>query len=306
MSSPDGVPARFSTVTGVRPTGDGGFAADLHPAWTIGGKPNGGYLLAILARSAVAASGAASGSASGAATGSATESHPVAHPHVLAASAHFLTAPEPGPVTVAADVLRTGRSATQVRTRLSQRNVPCVEAIVTTTRLDPAAEPYWDAAVPSPGGGLGPSASPDDIEALMSGAVRVPGHSPTGVRVAIMDEVDLRIDRETAQFAAGRPTGRGELRGWLTLPDGEPFDPTALLYAVDAFPPATFDIEATGWVPTLELTCYVRALPAPGPVRVLHRAQLIDGGRVDEQTWVFDVRGRLVATATQLAGIRLG
>ena len=57
---------------------------------------------------------------------------------------------------------------------------------------------------------------------------------------------------------------------------GEAFDPASLLFAVDAFPPATFDIEFSGWVPTLELTAYVRAVPAPGPVRVLQRAQLIE------------------------------
>jgi hypothetical protein len=124
--------------------------------------------------------------------------------------------------------------------------------------------------------------------------------------VAIMDEVDVRIDPATFGFAAGKPSGRGELRGWLQLPEGEAFDPTSLLYAVDAFPPATFEIEASGWVPTLELTVYVRALPAPGPVRVLHKAQLIDAQRVDEACYVWDSNGRLVAHGTQLAGIRLG
>ena len=100
--------------------------------------------------------------------------------------------------------------------------------------------------------------------------------------------------------------GGVELRGWLALPAGEAFDPSSLLYAVDAFPPATFDIELAGWVPTLELTAYVRALPAPGPVRVLQQAQLIDGRRVDEACFVWDTTGRLVAQGTQLAGIRLG
>ncbi|MGD0395084.1 MAG: thioesterase family protein, partial [Acidimicrobiales bacterium] len=84
------------------------------------------------------------------------------------------------------------------------------------------------------------------------------------------------------------------------------FDPISLLFAVDAYPPATFEIEFSGWVPTLELTVYVRALPAAGPVRVLQRAQLIDGQRVDEVCSVWDRTGRLVAQGTQLAGIRLG
>jgi hypothetical protein len=96
------------------------------------------------------------------------------------------------------------------------------------------------------------------------------------------------------------------LRGWLALPDDEPFDPNSLMYAVDAFPPATLDVEPTGWVPTLELTAYVRALPAPGPVRILHQAHLVDDQRVDETCWVWDSTDRLVAHGTQLAGIRLG
>lgn len=71
-------------------------------------------------------------------------------------------------------------------------------------------------------------------------------------------------------------------------------------------PPATFDIEFSGWVPTLELTVYVRAQPAPGPVRVLQRAQLVTGGRVDQTCLIWDRTGRLVAEGTQLAAIRLG
>jgi hypothetical protein len=54
------------------------------------------------------------------------------------------------------------------------------------------------------------------------------------------------------------------------------------------------------------LTVYVRALPVPGPVRVLQRAQLIAGQRVDEACFIWDGTGRLVAQGTQLAGIRLG
>jgi hypothetical protein len=131
-------------------------------------------------------------------------------------------------------------------------------------------------------------------------------HTPDGTEVAILDRVEVRLEPESSGFTAGQPRGRGELRGWLSLPEGERFDPTSLLFAVDAYPPGTFDVAYSGWVPTLELTVYVRALPAPGPVRVLQRAQLIDGHRVDEACFIWDATGRLVAQGTQLAGIRLG
>ncbi|WP_375485551.1 thioesterase family protein [uncultured Jatrophihabitans sp.] len=272
--------SRFSAATTLTPldpddSGVRRFAGRAHPHWTIAGKPNGGYLLALLARAAVETS---------------------SHSDVIAASAHYLRAPEPGPVEVTVEVLRAGRSASQLRARLLQGDRPCVETLLTTADLDATTDPFWAAGVPDPGPGATPR---DDLP-------RLPAVNPGGVRVDVMALADLRIDAETSGWAAGRPSGRGEVRGWLALPGDEPFDPVSLLYAVDALPPATFDIEFTGWVPTLELTAYVRAVPAPGPVRVVQRASLIADGRVDETCWVWDSRGRVVAHATQLAAIRLG
>ena len=105
----------FSEVSELQPVGPGRFDAEVDPAWTIGGKPNGGYLLAMLGR---------------AATWNST------HPHVIAASAHYLRSPEPGPIAIETETLRTGRSATQVRARMAQGEVVCVEAVVTASRLE--------------------------------------------------------------------------------------------------------------------------------------------------------------------------
>lgn len=267
------MPETFSAVSRVARTDPGRFEMSISPEWTIGGKPNGGYLLAALARAA-------------------TEDSP--HDNVLAASAHYLHAPDPGAASIETEVLRTGRSASQVRARLIQNGKPCIEALTTIGTLEPDTKPYWTEGLPA-------SEMRD-----RDSAVRIPGTSPTGAVIAIMDQVDLRLDREDAAFSVGKPRGVGELNGWLELPGGENFDPLSLLYAVDSFPPATLDIELTGWVPTLELTAYIRALPAPGPVRVRQKARLIDAQKVDEACFVWDSTGRLVAQATQLAAIRLG
>ena len=264
---------RFAEVSAVAVRGAGTFDAVVNPEWTIAGKPNGGYLLAMLGRAAASVS---------------------AHDHVIAASAHYLHAPTPGPVVIEAEPLRDGRSASQVRARLSQDGQPCIEALLTTSELDTDTAPYWDRGLPQI------SQVPyEDCDRLVP-------QLPDGSRVAIMDQIEVRLEPDSSGFTTGAPSGRGELRGWLALPEDEAFDPTSLLFAVDAFPPATFDIEFSGWVPTLELTAYVRALPAPGPVRILQRAQLIDARRVDESCYVWDRVGRLVAHGSQLAGIRLG
>lgn len=263
----------FSEVSELQPVGPGRFDADVHPAWTIGGKPNGGYLLAMLGR---------------AATWNST------HPHVVAASAHYLRSPEPGPIAIETETLRTGRSATQVRARMAQGEFVCVEAVLTASHLERDTRSYWDAGLPKVS-----SVGWEECERLVPVL-------PTGQPVAIMEQIEVRIEPATRGFTKGQPSGRGELRGWLALPADEGFDANALLFAVDAFPPATFDVEFVGWVPTLELTAYVRALPVPGPLQIVQHAQLIEAGRVDEVCYVWDRAGRLVAQGTQLAGIRLG
>ena len=165
---------------------------------------------------------------------------------------------------------------------------------MTTSQLEAAGAPYWERGLP------------EISQVAYHECARLVPRTPDGSRVAIMDQIEVRLEPDSSGFTTGRPSGRGELRGWLTLPEDEAFDPTSLLFAVDAFPPATFDIEFSGWVPTLELTVYARALPAPGPVRILQRAQLIDAQRVDETCYIWDRTGRVVAHGNQLAGIRLG
>lgn len=266
-------PSLFAAVTAVVEMAPGTFKAEVAPNWTIGGKPNGGYLVVMLARAAVAA---------------------CPHEHVIAASTHFLRAPDAGQVSIETELLRAGRGASQVRARMVQGEAVCVEALLTVSTLHDVTRPYWVAGLPDP------------VVAPWEECIRIPGRAPSGLAVPMFDEAEARLDPACLGFAAGRPTGRGELFGWLALPDGEAFDPASLLFAIDAFPPATFDIEISGWVPTLELSAYVRALPAPGPVRILQKAQLIDAQRVDEACYAWDCTGRLVAQATQLAGIRLG
>lgn len=201
--------------------------------------------------------------------------------------------PSPGRPQIHVEPLRTGRTTSQLRGRLLVDDTPCVEALFTMGTIAPTPGPAWQDSLPDP-------AMTDPAVAIRLGPV-----TPAGQPAAIMAEAEVRLDPDCHRAFAGSPSGRGEIRGWLALPGGASFDPVSLLYAVDAFPAATFDIATTGWVPTLELTAYLRALPAPGPLRVVNKARLVDGPWVDQACHVWDSTGRLVAQATQLAGVRL-
>ena len=211
---------------------------------------------------------------------------------MLAVSAHFLRPPAVGAADAAIEVLHEGRTVSTVRASLRQDGQTCVEALVTLGHLD-GTSAVWRGDIDAPA--VAPLADCTRVIAVTE-AFEVP----------LMDQLDLRLDPGSMGWTVGSPTGRGEHVGRLALLDEPGFDPLSLLVAVDAFPPATFDVEVSGWVPTIQLSAYVRARPADGPVVVRHRAQVIAQGRVDESTTVWDRNGAVVAQATQLAGIRLG
>lgn len=260
----------FDTATTLTATGEPGrFTVRIDPDWQAAGRINGGYLLALLGRAALAVVGDA-------------------HPHPIAASAHFLHPPQSAPAQVHVDLLRTGRRTAAVRALLRQSGRTCVEALITCGRLD---GDVWFDAVPAP-------ALPAEHT-----CPRLPVQGP-GFEVPLMGVLAERLDPATLGWVSGRPTGLGEQRGWVRFADGRDTDPVALLALLDCLPPATFDLGIDGWTPTIELTCHLRAVPVPGPVQVRRRARHVAAGRVDEVCDIWDATGRLVATGHQLAGVR--
>jgi hypothetical protein len=262
----------FEKVTAVS-GGDGGiYTAEIDPLWTIAGRPNGGYLMAIMARAAIASDAG----------------DDAAHPHPLSASALFVSSPESGPAQIALETLRRGRTASQLRARLSQDGRVRVETLITLGRLGDEPESFNSTTVP-------------DVAPLDQCRLGLAEAGRSGVRMEILSQVEEHLDRRSLHD----PAFAGDVRGWLALLDDEPFDPVSLLYAVDALPPATIQLGSTAWVPTLELTAYLRAVPAPGRLRIRQRAGMLAGGIVDQVCEVWDSRGRLVAQATQIAAVRL-
>jgi acyl-coenzyme A thioesterase PaaI-like protein len=261
------------------------FAAQLDPQWTVIGRPHGGYLVAVLARAASAALAGPETGSRASATG---------HVDPLAVTTHFLASPVCGPASVRVTVLRAGRSMSQVRATLEQDGTACVEALLTMGRLDPASAAYW---------------AGEPAIVLPDPSLCVRGGPPDGGD-GMYHQIDLLLDPASTGYLRGEPDSSGEIRGWFGFADDTPLDPVALLLVADVMPPASLTINRSGWVPTLELTAYVRAVPAPGPLRIRQRARLIEhadgapGGLMDEVCDVWDSRGRIVCQATQLASVR--
>jgi hypothetical protein len=245
-------------------------ALALDPGWAVGDKPHGGYLLSTMAGHALDDT----------------------HPHPMAVSAHYVSSPAGGTADLEVERLRTGRRVASSRLRLSQGGATKVEALVTSGRYDGGAEPFWSA-------GSAPELAP------LADCPRAPAVRGDGLSIGFLEHVDMRVDPATVGYASGTPGGHGENRAWLRRGDGADPSVLDLLVFADALPPVTFDLGLSGWVPTIELTVLVRGLPAPGWVRAVQRARLLQDGWLDEECEVWDSAGRLVAQARQLAGYRL-
>jgi Thioesterase-like superfamily len=266
----------FDTATRLRPRpGHQVFDLDIHPRWTVGDKPNGGILLALLARAASEALGSDGGPAQDA----------------LSATVTYLAAPALSAAEVRTTVLRRGRTASHVRTVLVQGDRELVDAVFVMGTPSPGATPRYS--------DISPLHIPEPER-----CVRLASHLPDGLVVSILETTDLRLDPATipSERPAGPPVA--ELRGWVRFADGREPDARSLLYFVDAIPPATQVLGSTGWVPTLSMSVYVRARPAAGWLGIRFTAHLVEAGLVDEACTLWDSRGVVVAQATQLARVR--
>lgn len=273
--------SEFDRDTAVVPRPDAPhvFDAEFSAGWAIGRGINGGYLLALADRALAAV---------------------LPHPHPLSVTAYYLTPSAPGPAEVHTEVLRTGRSISTGQASLVQRDAegaPVERLRVVAHHMDLAALPdgvrtaALPPRMPDLDGCVGTDQAPEDAFGPEESA-------------ALLERVDLRLDPATVGWAVGEPSHAGELRGWFGFPDGRGNDPLALLLASDVLPPTAFDLGVPGWVPTLELTVHVRALPAPGPLRVSLRTRNYAGGHLEEDAEIWDSRDRLVAQARQLARVR--
>jgi hypothetical protein len=260
--------AVLDTQTEIHRVAEDRYETVLDAGWSIGTSLNGGYTQLPVVRAVLSAEG---------------------HPHPVAVTTDFLTAAKPGHAEIIVERLRTGKTIGTSRATLIQDGEAVLVSSVVTTTLDDAP-PDVDVApvVDLP--------SPDQCAPIRSDTLR-------DSHLGLMDHVDIRLAPESATLIRSRPDGSFALRGWARMADGSDPDPLVCLLVVDAFPPVTFTLGRYGWAPTVQLTTYLRALPAPGWLKAELRGKVLSGGWFDEDCTLRDSKGRLVAQARQIARV---
>jgi len=268
----------FEAATALTPAGDSSYDVTINPGWSIASVPNGGYLLAMLARAALDVT---------------------KRDDPLAISGHFLRPLVAGPARITVEPLKSGRRVASARASLHQGGKLHLDSLVTTGALPEASDdgPEWSdrtmPQMPEPAACIRNDRGPFDV--------------------ALMEQVEERIDPATLPFGRdgdGRlttaPNGRPAIRAWIRLADGAPPDSVFLTLGVDALPPPVFNLGHFGWAPTVELTALIRRRPADGWLLCETSASVVGHGWFDEQATIWDSTGHVVAQSRQLALVGAG
>jgi hypothetical protein len=195
---------------------------------------------------------------------------------------------------------KRGRRISVVDVELIQGDRTAVHAVVNLGEPERflAGGPHGGAAMPllsaNPVVGLMAPEPPDDIAPIG------PGHPLAGM-VHLGEGCDIRPVLSTLAPARDGWAGRPPVFQMWARPRGVAPDALFALMCGDLSAPVTFAVDRTGWAPTVQLTAFLRGLPADGWLRVICTCLEIGHDWFDEDHIVVDSLGRIVAQSRQLA-----
>jgi Thioesterase-like superfamily len=279
----------FSDAMRLAPAGAGVYHGLLDEHWTIGPKVHGGAMLALCANAARTEVGGLGGLGAPPACGG-ERSDPGIGKDIepIVVSGNFLWAPDPGAVQVVTTVRKRGRRISLVDVELQQDERVAVRAAITlgvpehdgTPLL--SMNPVVPLMTPEPPPGLRPIG---------------PGH-PMADIVHLAHGCDIRPSLTTME---PRSDGGPPVIEYWVRPRGAAPDVLFALLCGDVSAPVTFGVSRFGWAPTVQLTAFLRALPADGWLRVLCTTTQIGREWFDEDHVVVDSAGRIIVQSRQLA-----
>ena len=261
---------KFDDDTALRPLGDGRFEGHVSPDWSIVRGANGGHVAAILLRGIREA-----------------VDDNAREPRSL--TVHFARVPANDRFEIETSIERTGRTMSNVSARLVQggKLIALGIAVLSAQQKGPEFSDLAMPEVPRPAD-IEPVADRDDF--------------PFGRRFDFRRALGPEI---------GEMSDRAEIGVWVRLREPQAVDHVVATQLMDAFAPAVFAKLGTGGggagVPTIEMTFHYReSLPIDGE-RLdawhlgVYRTLTSRGGFIEEDGWLWNESGVLVAQSRQLA-----
>jgi hypothetical protein len=257
----------FDRDTTLRETAPSVYAGAISENWLINKNPNGGYLMAILARAMR------------------DKSEKSSTPII---TANYISRCRPGDFTVRVEEISVSKQFNRYEAKLFQDGAEKIRAFGTF------ADENIDCAI-----NRNESSAP-----LLADRKACIGMPPIQ-GFTVFDNIELLLDPPCAGWLQGKLIDTSENRGWFRFRETRSHDLFSVLQIVDSMPPAAFVSQGvTAWVPTIELSVSIRSIPETEWLRCKLRTRHITCGLLEADCEVWDETGSLAAISRQIAQFR--
>ena len=253
----------------------GVFSFTPDPKYFVGNTPHGGYLLALMNKAMTSV---------------------LPHPSAINSNVYYLERTEPEPAELHVELLRTSRGSSMGQVKLIQnKKLTCLYSSLCS-----------DFQYMKGYSGLG-TPLPEIINSVPEKDFKVMNYEnfKVGSTPSFIQQLEMFVHPDHAWWDRSISNDVAEARcsAYLELKGGIA-DTYVLSYLADILPPVVQNkYGALGWIPTLALTCNIRQLPKTNRLFIDGLAKDISNGYFEQDCYIWDMDGNLVATSRQLAKI---
>ena len=266
---------QFQAALDLTKVSDTVFSFTPDPKYFVGNTPHGGYLLAIMNKAL-------------------TQVLP--HPSSINSNVYYLDRTELELAELHVEILRTSRGSSMGQVKLIQnKKITCLYSSLCS-----------DFEFMKGHSGLS-TPMPEIMHSVQKHDFKVMNYEnfKLGSTPSFIQQLNMSVHPDHAWWDREISTDTAEARcsAYLELQGGVA-DTFVLSYLADILPPVVQNkYGPLGWVPTLALTCNIRQLPKTNLLFIDGIAKDISNGYFEQDCYIWDMNGSLVATSRQLAKI---
>ena len=266
---------QFQSALELTKVSDTVFSFTPDSRYFVGNTPHGGYLLALMNKALTSV---------------------LPHPSAINSNVYYLDRTEPEPAELHVEVFRTSRGSSMGQVKLIQnKKITCLYSSLCSDFE--YMKGYSGLSTPLPP--IINAVKQDDFK-VMSYESLGSGSTPSFIK-----QLNMSVHPDHAWWDRDISSDAAEARcsAYLEL-EGGVADTFVLSYLADILPPVVQNkFGSLGWIPTLTLTCNIRQLPKTNLLFIDGHAKDISNGYFEQDCWIWDMDGNLVATSRQLAKI---
>ena len=266
---------QFQAALVLSKVSDNIFSFTPDPRYFVGNTPHGGYLLALMNKAI-------------------TQVLP--HPSAINSNVYYLDRTEPESAELHVEVFRTSKGSSMGQVKLIQNNkITCLYSALCS-----------DFDYMKGYSGLNTSL-PEIMKTVKQNDFKVMNYENLGLgsTPSFIKQLNMSVHPDHAWWDRDISFDAAEARcsAYLEL-EGGIADTFVLSYLADILPPVVQNkYGSLGWIPTLALTCNIRQLPQTNLLFIDGLAKDISNGYFEQDCYIWDMNGNLVATSRQLAKI---